>query len=485
MRRAKIICTIGPAVHSPAAIAQLIAGGMDAARLNFSHGTYDDHAQTITWLREASTRLGKPVAIIADLQGPKIRTGGTGDGNPVMLQAGRRFVLTTNPVVGSADAMSVTYEHLPQDVRPGDRILLDDGLLELRVLTTDKSKVVETEVVVGGPLGEHKGINLPGVALRTAALTEKDQADLEFALAHGVDYVALSFVRRAEDLILARQTMQRLGRSVPLIAKIEKPEALTNLDTILTLTDAVMVARGDLGVELAPERVPVVQKEIIRQCNRRGLPVIIATQMLNSMIEHPRPTRAEASDVANAIFDGADVVMLSGETASGAYPVEAVAMMDRIVRAAEEQKAKERPTAPPEPLSIPADFPEVTCGIACRAAHEAGAAVIAAFTMSGLTARLLSHFRPSALVVAFSPDERVRRQLALFWGVLPRAMEPVTDTEILARRGEEELVGGGFAQPGDRVVLVFGAPIAAVIGQTNSLRLHQIAARTEDGGGTD
>jgi pyruvate kinase len=480
MRRAKIICTIGPAVHSPAAIEQLIVLGMDAARLNFSHGSYADHAQTVLWLREVSTRLRKPIAIIADLQGPKIRTGETHDGNPLELHVGQRLVLTTNPTLGTVDCVFVTYPHLPEDVKPGDRILLDDGLLELRVLTTDTVSRVETEVVIGGRLGEHKGINLPGVALRTAALTDKDQADLEFALNQGIDYVALSFVRRAEDIVLARQVMHRVGRMVPLIAKIEKPEALTNLDAIVTLSDAVMVARGDLGVELSPERVPVVQKEIIRRCNRRGLPVIIATQMLNSMIEHPRPTRAEASDVANAIFDGADVVMLSGETASGAYPFEAVKMMDRIIQAAEEQKAKERPTLPRELLSIPAGFPEVTCGIACRAAREAGVAVIAAFTLSGLTARLLSRFRPIAPVIAFSPNEQVRRQLALLWGVIPRIMEPVAETEILVQRGEEELLAGGFARQGDRIVLVFGAPIAAVAGQTNSIRLHQIVLRSED-----
>jgi pyruvate kinase len=453
---------------------------MDAARLNFSHGSYEDHAQTVLWLREVSTRLRKPIAVIADLQGPKIRTGETRDGKPLELRAEQRLVLTTNPILGTAGCVSVTYPHLPEDVKPGDRILLDDGLLELRVLTTDGVSRVETEVVIGGRLGEHKGINLPGVALRTAALTDKDQADLEFALGQGVDYVALSFVRRAEDIVLARQVMQRVGRMVPLIAKIEKPEALTNLDAIVTLSDAVMVARGDLGVELPPERVPVVQKEIIRRCNRRGLPVIIATQMLNSMIEHPRPTRAEASDVANAVFDGADVVMLSGETASGAYPFEAVKMMDRIIQAAEEQKAKERPTSPRELLSIPVEFPEVTCGIACRAAREAGVTVIAAFTLSGLTARLLSHFRPIVPVIAFSPDEQVRRQLALLWGVIPRIMEPVTRTEILVQRGEEELLAGGFARQGDRIVLVFGAPIAAVAGQTNSIRLHQIALRSED-----
>lgn len=454
--------------------------GMDAARLNLSHGSHEDHAQTVSWLREVSTRLRKPIAIIADLQGPKIRTGETCEGKPIELRAGQRLTLTTEPTLGTADRVSVTYPHLPEDVKPGDRILLDDGLLELRVLTTDGVRHVETEVVVGGWLGQHKGINLPGVALRTAALTDKDQADLEFALRQGVDYAALSFVRRAEDIVLARQVMQRVGRIIPLIAKIEKPEALTNLDAIVTLSDAVMVARGDLGVELSPERVPVVQKEIIRRCNRRGLPVIIATQMLNSMIEHPRPTRAEASDVANAIFDGADVVMLSGETASGAYPFEAVKMMDRIIQAAEEQKAKERPTAPRELLSTPAEFPEVTCGIACRAARESGATVIAAFTLSGLTARLLSRFRPIVPVIAFSPDEQVRRQLALLWGVIPRIMEPVTRTEILVRRGEEELLVGGFARRGDRIVLVFGAPIAVGAGQTNSIRLHQIALRSKD-----
>jgi pyruvate kinase len=260
MRRAKIICTIGPAVHSPEAIEQLIVHGMDAARLNFSHGSHDDHTKTLTWLREASARLRKPLAAIADLQGPKIRTGETPDGKPLELRAGQRLVLTTTPTRGTVDCVSVTYPHLPEDVKPGDRILLDDGLLELRVISTDASSRVETEVVIGGPLGAHKGINLPGVALRTAALTDKDQADLEFALKQGVDYVALSFVRRAEDIVLARQIMQRVGRMAPLIAKIEKPEALTNLDAIVTLSDAVMVARGDLGVELSPERVPVVQK---------------------------------------------------------------------------------------------------------------------------------------------------------------------------------------------------------------------------------
>lgn len=485
MRRAKIICTIGPAVHSAGAIEQLLIKGMNVARLNFSHGTHADHARAIEWLRAASLRHNTPLAILADLQGPKIRTGKTHDGNPLPLRAGQSFVLTTDLVPGTTDCVSVTYPHFPEDVSVGDRILLDDGQLELKVLSTDKVRRVVTEVIIGGALGQHKGINLPGVALRAEALTAKDRVDLEFALARGVDYVALSFVRHATDLALARQAMHDLGRVVPLIAKVEKPEALTNLEAIVTTADAVMVARGDLGVELTPERVPVIQKEIIQQCNRHGRPVIIATQMLNSMIENPRPTRAEASDVANAIFDGTDVVMLSGETASGRYPIEALAMMDRIVQVAEEQKAREEPVGTRGPTTFPSDFPEVICEIACRAAQETGAVVIAAFTRSGATARLLSHFRPVVPVVAFSAHREVRRQLALLWGVLPRAIEPLSHTQELVERTEKELVAGGFVRQGDRIVLVFGAPVVLEASPTNSIRLHEIANGAHDVHNTD
>lgn len=473
MRRTKIICTIGPAVHSQAALEKLLASGMDAARLNFSHGTYAEHAQAIEWLRTASTQVGRAIAIIGDLQGPKIRTGNNRNGEPIELRPGQQLVITTEPVEGTVERISTTYPHFAEEVHTGDRILLDDGQLELQVLSTDGTRQVLTEVVLGGPLGAHKGMNMPGVSLRAEALTAKDKADLEFALQAGVDYVALSFVRRPEDIALARQSMERAGRVVPLIAKIEKPEALANLDAIFNVTDGVMVARGDLGVEITPEQVPVVQKEIIRRCNRRGLPVIIATQMLDSMIEHPRPTRAEASDVANAIFDCADAVMLSGETASGRYPIEAVTMMDRIVCAVEERMAKEQPKALPEPITFPAAFPEVACSIACRAARESGATLIAAFTMSGLTVRLLSHFRPSVPVVAFSPIQEVRRRIALLWGALPRIMEPLPTTEALVKRVEEDLLSSGLAQPGDRVVIVFGTPL--VLGSpTNSIRLHQL-----------
>jgi pyruvate kinase len=476
MRRAKIICTIGPSVHNQEAIEKLMADGMDVARLNFSHGEHEAHAQVIEWLRAASLRVRKAVAVLGDLQGPKIRTGNNKSGKPLLLQPGDELVITTDEsVLGEEGIVSTTYDHLAEDVNPGDRILLDDGLLELLVLETDKAKKVVTRVVNGGPLGEHKGINLPGVQLRAEALTPKDRVDLEFALKAGVDYLALSFVRRPEDIDLARKAMERAPRQVPIIAKLEKPEALANLDAILARTDGVMVARGDLGVELPPEQVPVAQKEIIRKCNQRGLPVIIATQMLNSMIEHPRPTRAEASDVANAVFDGADAVMLSGESASGKYPFEALAMMDRIVRTAEAQMQRERPRTPAEPATLPAPFPEVTCGIACRAARETGAALIAAFTLSGKTARLLSHFRPSMPVVAFSPNQEVRRRLSLLWGVIPRIMEPLAETEAMVKRVEEELLSRGLAQRGDTVVIVFGAPVA-VAGKINSVRLHQIPA---------
>ena len=341
---------------------------------------------------------------------------------------------------------------------------------------TDKKSLVRTEVIHGGTLRNNKGINLPGVALRADALTPKDREDLIFAIKAGVDFVALSFVRQPADLDMARAAMAAAGRQVPIIAKLEKPEALARLDAILEKTDGVMVARGDLGVEIPPEEVPGIQKDIIRRANKRGLPVIVATQMLNSMMDHPRPTRAEASDVANAVFDSADAVMLSGETASGRYPIESVEMMERIILAAESAMRSQFPRmGPGEPATIPASFPEVTCGVACRAARESGAALIAAFTLSGTTARLLSRFRPQVPIVAFSPNQEVRRRLALLWGVVPRVLEPIQETEAMVRRVEEELLSRGLANKGDKVVIVFGAPVGQP-GKINSFRLHQIAS---------
>ena len=474
MRRAKIVCTLGPASSTPEMLEALIAAGMDVARVNFSHGTHAQHQATIEMIRTASLKVRKAVGILADLQGPKIRTGRVENGEVMLVEGNELAITTDEAVLGTAALVSTTYAHLAADVNVGDRILLDDGLLELKVTATDKKSNVRTEVVHGGPLRNNKGINLPGVALRAAALTAKDTEDLRFALKVGIDFVGLSFVRTPEDLDLARQVMKEEGKTAPLIAKLEKPEALLRLDDILANADGVMVARGDLGVEIPPEQVPAIQKEIIRKANARGLPVIVATQMLNSMIEHPRPTRAEASDVANAVFDGTDAVMLSGETASGRYPLESVQMMERIVVSAEEAMRKSFPrNGPGEPAEIPAPFNDVVCGVACRAAREAGAKLIVAFTLTGTTARLISHYRPSVPIVAFSPNQEVRRRLALLWGVVPRVLEPMLETEVMVRRVEDELLARGLATKGEGVVIVFGAPVGQP-GRINTLRLHKV-----------
>ncbi len=481
MRRAKIVATIGPATATPEALEQLLANGVDVARLNFSHGSHADHAATLGRIRAASRHLGKPVAVLQDLQGPKIRTGPLKAGRAgVTLVTGQRIDITTaGEVVGDEHLVSTTYLHLAEDVKPGDRLLIDDGLLELRVLSTDGVKVT-AEVVEGGPLGENKGINLPGVALRTEAMSDKDKADLAFGLANGVDAVALSFVRTAQDVLLCRRLMEQAGRVVPVIAKIEKPEALDEIDAILAAADGLMVARGDLGVEIAPERVPGIQKMLCQKANALGKPVIIATQMLNSMIDHPRPTRAEASDVANGIWDGADAVMLSGETASGRHPLAAVQMMDRIVREAEATAGTRR--VPGLTEAVPAPMDEVVAAAACRAAGSSGAVAVCCFTMSGSTARLLAHFRPAVPVVAFSTDQSVRRRCALYWGVIPALMEPVKNADAMAEAVAERLVADGIARPGDRLVLVYGSPVG-VAGMTNSVRLHQIPRAGEAGSG--
>jgi pyruvate kinase len=393
----------------------------------------------------------------------------------VRLESGAEIVITTEgELEGDAGMVSTTYPHLSEDVRPGDRLLVDDGLLELRVLSTDGVRT-RAEVVEGGMLGEHKGINLPGVALRADALSEKDRADLAFGISHGVDFVALSFVRTPADIELCRAEMERAGRVVPVIAKIEKPEALERIDAIIAAADGVMVARGDLGVEILPERVPLLQKEICRKARAVGKPVIIATQMLNSMIEHPRPTRAEASDVANAIWDGTDAVMLSGESASGKYPLLAVQMMDRIIREAERAMLpREVGLSAMAPADEAAPVNAVIAAAACEAATVSAAVAICCFTLRGETARLLAKFRPAVPIVAFSPDQAIRRRLALYWGVVPKVMEPVKNADLMTELVSERLVEDGIASPGDRVVLVHGSPLG-VPGQTNSIRLHEIA----------
>jgi pyruvate kinase len=467
-RHSKIVCTIGPASSSPQMIDRLLGAGMDVARLNFSHGTHEEHARNFAMIRAASGKHEKPVAILADLQGPKIRTGALAGGGPVMLRAGQQFIITTAKVLGDSTRVSTTFTALPREVHRGDRILLSDGLIELRVERVRGREVI-CEIVNGGALGQHKGINLPGLKLRVPALTPKDRADLAFALKHGANYVAVSFVRRPEDVLLAKQLISRAGKDTPVIAKLEKPQAIENLDAILGAADAVMVARGDLGVEMSPERVPVVQKMIIARARELRRPVITATQMLESMTENPRPTRAEASDVANAILDGSDAVMLSAETATGKYPIEAVSMMARIVEEAEGSVQEFPRPAQQEQLKVPGTVAELVC----HASRELHMKVIAVFTHSGFTARLVSRYRPLVPIVAFSPEQETRRRLALVWGVYPRNIQDVRKVDGLAAVAEKRLLEERLVRKGDIIGIVAGTPMG-IRGTTNFMKFHVI-----------
>src|SRR5712691_1737524 len=467
-RSAKIVCTLGPASDSADMIERLMRAGMDVARLNFSHGTHEEHARTIKRLREASARLSKPIGILADLQGPKIRTGALVDGQHVQLRSGQRFTISTLDRPGTSAGVSTTYKRLPRDVSRGNRILLGDGLIELRVLSTTSNSVL-CQVVNGGELGEHKGINLPGVKLRIPAVTARDRNDLAFALRHGANFIAVSFVRSAEDVLLAKSAVTRARKNVPIIAKLEKPEAIENLDAILRVADGVMVARGDLGVEMSPERVPVVQKTIIKRAREFRRPVITATQMLESMTENPRPTRAEASDVANAIFDGSDAVMLSAETATGKYPVEAVDMMARVIEEAEASiKEFPRPAAQ-EQLKVAGTVAELVC----HASRELHMKLIAVFTHSGFTARLVSRYRPLVPIVAFSPEAETRRRMALIWGVCPRKIQDVKKVDGLAKVAERRLLEERLVRKGDVIGIVAGTPMG-IRGTTNFMKFHVI-----------
>ena len=468
VRRAKIVCTLGPASHSPAVIDHLMRAGMDVARLNFSHGTHEEHARTVTLLRAASGKQQKPVGILADLQGPKIRTGRLEGGHSVTLRADAKFTITTADTPGNSEGVSTTYKRLPAEVHKGDRILLADGLIELRVLSTTRQRIV-CHVVNGGELGEHQGINLPGVKLRIPALTEKDLVDLRFALECGVNYIGVSFVRTAADVLAAKAAIEKTGRKTPIIAKLEKPEAIENIDEILEVADGVMVARGDLGVEMSPERVPVLQKMVIARARDARVPVITATQMLESMTHNPRPTRAEASDVANAVFDGSDALMLSAETATGRYPVESVKMMDRIIREAE---ASVTEYVRPHRRAL-LSLAETTAELICHASEELSMKVIAVFTESGSTARLISKHRPRPPIIAFSRSQETRRQVTLLWGVLPRKTEPLRDIDDMADITERRLLEEGLVRQGDLVGMVAGTPLG-VGGTTNFMKFHII-----------
>jgi pyruvate kinase len=467
-RHSKIVCTIGPATCSPQMIDRLFAAGMDVARLNFSHGTHEDHARHFALIRAASGKHEKPIAILADLQGPKIRTGALAGGGPVMLRAGERFTITTAKILGDSKRVSTTFPGLPREVHPGDRILLSDGLIALRVEQVRDRQVI-CEIVNGGALGQHKGINLPGLQLRVPALTPKDRADLRFALKHGANYIAVSFVRRPEDVLLAKRLVRGAGKDTPVIAKLEKPQAIENLDAILRAADAVMVARGDLGVEMSPERVPVVQKTVISRARELRRPVITATQMLESMTENPRPTRAEASDVANAIFDGSDAVMLSAETATGKYPIEAVSMMARIIEEAEGSIQEYPRPAQLEQLKVPGTIAELVC----HASRELHMRLIAVFTHSGFTARLISRYRPLVPIVAFSPEQETRRRLGLVWGVYPRNIQDLRNIDGLAAVAERRLLEERLVRKGDVIGIVAGTPMG-IRGTTNFVKFHVI-----------
>jgi len=471
MRRTKIVATLGPASSTEAVLEQLIVAGATVFRLNFSHGSHEDHARTFHLIRSIAKRRGEAIAILQDLSGPKIRTSKVAHAEGIVIETGKTLVITTDEtVIGTPERIGTTYEPLPRDVKPGDTILLDDGNLELRVKEC-AGRGVHCEVIHGGVLKSNKGMNLPGVILSIPALTEKDRADLAFGLSLGVDFVALSFVRRAEDLREAKGLIKSLGGDAPLIAKIEKREAIDNLPSILEEADGVMVARGDLGVELSTEEVPTLQKRIIAMANAAGKPVITATQMLESMIDRARPTRAEASDVANAILDGTDAVMLSAETASGRFPVESVETMARIAGYTEENDEFQGPVRLAGTSG--SAVARALARVAATVALEIQAPWIMAFTETGSTARHVSGFRPRARIAGITPSEKVYRRLALQWGVIPILLPSVGDTDGLLLSGEAALRRAGHVKTGDRIVILAGQSHAA--GATNLLKVHTVA----------
>jgi len=466
-RRAKIVCTLGPATSTPEQVTALVEAGMDVARLNFSHGSHAEHGRRFHEVRQAAAAAHRNVAVLGDLQGPKIRLGRFAEG-PVMWATGDRIRITVEDVEGTHDRVSTTYKNLADDVRPGDRLLVDDGNVALIAVDIENGTDVICDVAEGGVVSDNKGLSLPGVSVSVPAMSEKDAEDLEFALRLGVDYIALSFVRAPEDVKLVHRVMDEVGIRVPVIAKVEKPEAVDRLADIVSAFDGVMVARGDLGVEMPLEQVPIVQKRAIRICRDNAKPVIVATQMLESMISHSRPTRAEASDVANAVMDGADAVMLSGETSVGKFPIQAVATMSRIITSVESSGHR---------VAELQHIPRTSGGAIVKSAKDIGdalgAVALVAFTQTGDTARRLSRLQPQQRLLVFTPIESVQRQLALIWGAEAHLVWTVQTTDDMVRQVDSALLNRGVCRPHDLVIVVAGTP-PSTPGSTNTIRVHHI-----------
>lgn len=472
-RKAKIVCTIGPVSASDKMIEKLMLAGMDVARLNFSHGDHQFHGQLIERIRRIAAKLDRHVAILQDLQGIKIRVGELRDGKAHLVKGGE-LTIRTGKGTGDDKGIYIDFPWLIEDAKIGDVILLDDGLIALEVLKKSKGSLTAS-VVEGGVLKERKGVNLPNMKVSAPFFTDKDRQDLEFGITMNVDYVALSFVRSVNDVLAVKRWLEKKGASMPLIAKIEKGEAIRDIDRILDEVDGLMVARGDLGVEMPLEEVPMFQKMLIEKANRKGRLVITATQMLESMTQHMRPTRAETTDVANAVIDGTDALMLSAETSAGKYPFESVKVMDRIIAFTENSQAGATQQRENVPIgNVIREFSGAVAHAASKAAEEVGARWIVVFTRSGFTARLISKFRPKTPVIAFSPEHEVVRQMALYWGVTPFPVEHFVNTDDLIRGVDSTLVKLGYAKKGDRVIIVASHP-PSVSGKTNLMKMHQLA----------
>ncbi|MEE8328379.1 MAG: pyruvate kinase [Thermodesulfovibrionia bacterium] len=487
MRRVKIVCTIGPSSSSKKTINELIKAGMNVARLNFSHGTHKEHRRAVGNIRKAGIKFNVPVAVLQDLKGLKIRVGSFKNGF-IILKKNSTLVLTVKDIIGDSKQISVSYPRLIKDVKIGDKILLDDGLLQLKVTGKGKDRLI-TKVIEGGVLREKKGVNLPGTTISGAVFTKKDQKDLEFGLKMGVDYIAMSFVHSKDDIMKVKNWLKKRNADIPVIAKIERPQALENIDEIIQISDGLMIARGDLGVEVPPEKVPLIQKDLIKRCNLAMKPVITATQMLESMTEHMRPTRAEAADVANAVLDGTDSLMLSAETSIGKYPVKALKMMDRIIRFTETGKIQAlshhdyifQPLASASRLGRQADSPEAKntfahaiAEAACISAMDIKAKAIAAFSRTGFTALLVSKFRPYVPVIGFTVKERISRKMNLYWGVIPQIMKFPHSTDEMISETEKALLKNGMVEKGDSIVIIATSPFA-LGGKTNIMKLHKVA----------